>query len=218
MHYDILTAWSSVKRASGGAMAGTRDAQRRRTRRALIEAAQELLRAGRTPTVDDVAATADVSRRTVYMHFATLDQLLLDASVGLLSAPAVDSALDAGASSSARDRVEALVRVLFASAADTLPVGRQIIRLTVDGSTAGGTPRRGYRRIEWIERALEPARERLTPPEFERLVSALAVLIGWEAMTVLADVRAVPPPEQLDTVVWACRALVDAALRSDLPG
>src|SRR4051794_33036061 len=69
--------------------------QRRRTRAAIVTAAGELLRSGRTPTVSDVASAADVSRRTVYEYFPTLEQLLLDATIGMLSQSAVDDAIDA---------------------------------------------------------------------------------------------------------------------------
>ena len=46
---------------------------------------------------------------------------------------------------------------------------------------SAGQPKRGYRRINWIERAIEPLRDNLDDSGFERLVSALAMVIGWEA-------------------------------------
>jgi AcrR family transcriptional regulator len=42
-----------------------REAQRRRTRKAIVDAAMRLIARGTTPSVNDVAAEADVSRRTV---------------------------------------------------------------------------------------------------------------------------------------------------------
>jgi AcrR family transcriptional regulator len=62
-----------------------RPAQRRRTRKAIVDAAIALLSQGVTPSVDDVAAAADVSRRTIYLYFETFDQLLLDATARPLS-------------------------------------------------------------------------------------------------------------------------------------
>ena len=44
-----------------------RPAQRRRTRKAIVEAAKQLLASGRTPSIDEIARAADVSRRTVYL-------------------------------------------------------------------------------------------------------------------------------------------------------
>lgn len=134
----------------------TREAQRRRTRRAIVDAAAELLATGVTPSVGDIAERADVSRRTVYQYFPTLEQLLLDATLGALTQAAVDDAIlatdlpsDAGA------RVERLARALAQRSRDTLPLGHTLIRLTVEGGpaavddTGGGAapPRRGYRRV-----------------------------------------------------------------------
>src|SRR5215469_5609303 len=68
--------------------------QRRRTRSAIINAAADLLRSGGTaPGVNEIADAADVSRRTVYQYFPTVEQLLLDATLGLLSQAAVDDAI-----------------------------------------------------------------------------------------------------------------------------
>ena len=191
--------------------------QRRRTRSAIINAAAELLRSGRTaPGVSEIADAADVSRRTVYQYFPTVDQLLLDATLGLLSQAAVDDAIhraDPGGDD-APSRVSAMIRALADMSSQTMPLGRSLIRLTVDapaGST--GQPKRGYRRIDWIEAAIEPLRGRLDDVGFERLVSALAMVIGWEALIVLQDLRGLTPDEQAEVSTWAARALIKAALQ-----
>jgi hypothetical protein len=94
-----------------------------------------------------------------------------------------------------------------------MPLGRALIRLTV-GAPAGsdGQPKRGYRRIDWIVRAIEPLRNDLDDSAFERLVSALAMVTGWEALIVLQDLRGLPPHEQADVCTWAAHALIQAAL------
>ena len=191
--------------------------QRRRTRSAIINAAEELLRSGRTaPGVNEIADAADVSRRTVYQYFPTVEQLLLDATLGLLSQAAVDDAIDRAdpGGDDAPSRVSAMIRALTDMSSQTMPLGRSLIRLTVDapaGST--GQPMRGYRRIDWIETAIEPLRGRLDDAGFERLVSALAMVIGWEALIVLQDLRGLTPGEQAEVSTWAARALIQAALQ-----
>jgi AcrR family transcriptional regulator len=198
-----------------------RVAQRRRTRAAIVEAATRLLAEGRTPSVDEVAEAADVSRRTVYMYFPTLDQLLLDAAVGALSATQMDEAMTAAPT--AEDpaaRVEALVATSTRLAPTTLPLGRKIVRLTVDPSDAAApaSPRRGYRRVEWIERALEPLRGTLSDEQFERLTSALCLLVGWEAQIVLRDVRGLDAEAEERVLSWAARTLVTGMLAEAEPG
>src|SRR5690242_19868670 len=156
---------------TAGAESG-RFRQRRRTRAAIVAATTELLRAGATPSVGEIADAADVSRRTVYAYFPTLEQLLLDATLGMLSQSAVDDAIDAADEGGAPEqRVEAMVRAFSAMSAETQPLGRSLIRLTVDAPRPSdeASPVRGYRRIAWIERALEPLRDVLDPAAFERL-------------------------------------------------
>ena len=201
-----------------------RDAQRRRTRRAIVEATAALLARGTTPTVADVAAAADVSRRTVYLYFPTFDQLLLDATVGALSQASVDRAIDAGGTGdpgNARGhdgnvdaRVERMVRAIHQVSPEAERLGRSLVRLTVDAPPAAdGTPRRGYRRLEWIETALAPLRRRIPPARFRRLVNALAMVVGWEALIVQRDVCGLSAREGEAVSVWAARSLVQSAIR-----
>ena len=138
-----------------------RIAQKRRTRREIVAAAAALLAEGKTPSVADVAERADVSRRTVYMYFPTLEQLLVDAALQAISRDTVDATLDAlDGNADATARVEAMTRAVQRLFAETEQHGRTLLRLTVDAPADQATsePRRGYRRVEWIERALEPLR------------------------------------------------------------
>jgi AcrR family transcriptional regulator len=197
-----------------------RAAQRRRTRAAIVDAATRLLAEGRTPSADEIAAAADVSRRTVYMYFPTLDQLVLDATVGALSATEMDTAMSAAAA--AEDPVvgvDALVSTSTRLAPVTLPLGRKIIRLTVDAGQPGqDAPKRGFRRVAWVEQAVEPLRRELSHEQFERLVSALCLVVGWEAHIILEDVRGLRPEEEERVLRWAARALVDAIRAEDRDG
>jgi AcrR family transcriptional regulator len=197
--------------------------QRRRTRNAIVAATTTLLREGESPSVGEIAAAADVSRRTVYQHFPTLQQLLVDATVGMLSQESVDAAIDAadaghlrGATGSTQDaiaRVTAMIRVLVESAEQTMPLGRNLLSLTVGTPPEpGAPPRRGYRRTAWIERALDPLRPELSEPAYERLVSALAMVVGWEALLVLQDLRGLEQADQVETSQWAARALIEATM------
>jgi AcrR family transcriptional regulator len=193
-----------------------RVAQKRRTRKAIVDAAVALLARGETPSVTAVAAAADVSRRTVFLYFPTFDQLLVDATVGALSEPPVERVLaQAPPGEQPAARVERLVRALHHVTPEMERLGRSLIRLTVaaDAPTPGaGMPRRGYRRVEWIESALAPWQGRLDRTRWRRLVCALAMVIGWEALIVQRDVCGLTEPEGEELSVWAARALVAAAL------
>jgi AcrR family transcriptional regulator len=191
-----------------------RQAQRNRTRRAIVEAAMQLLRSGATPSMSEIADAAQVSRRTAYMYFPTLEQLLIDATLGALSQGKIDSVLAESASKNPEYRIEQLSRAINANSAESLHLGRALIRLTIEGKDpAAGGPRRGYRRVQWIEQALAPARETLSAAEFDRLVSAICVLIGWEPMIALKDVRGLSPKQADEVLAFAVVAVVQKALQ-----
>lgn len=190
-----------------------RTAQRNRTRKAIVDATMQLMAAGRTPSITEIIQAAQVSRRTIYMYFPNVEQLLLDATLGAWSAKTIDPAITDFATNDVAARVEHLSRTANSSVSETIHLGRALIRLTVEGEEPlSGGPRRGYRRIQWIERALDPARAKLRPKEFERLVSALSLLIGWEPLIVLKDVRGLDQKEAVEVLAFAARAIVNAAL------
>jgi AcrR family transcriptional regulator len=192
-----------------------RVAQRRRTRRAILDATAQLLQAGEEPSVNEIAAAADVSRRTVYLYYPTLDQLVLDATIGSLNVD-VDAALAAQTSTDPHERLRTLVSETFATMETSLPLGRKLIRLTVDApAPADGGPRRGHRRIGWVEWAVEPLRDRLTRSDYDDLVSALALVIGWEAFIVLLDVRGLTPRRARAVTLRTAEAILDAAPTRD---
>src|ERR1700754_62271 len=62
----------------GGMSSTPRDRQTRRTRRALVDAADALFAEGRVPTVAAVAERADVARATAYRYFPSQEALLLE--------------------------------------------------------------------------------------------------------------------------------------------
>jgi AcrR family transcriptional regulator len=193
---------------------GARLAQRRRTRKAIVDATVALMAAGTTPSVNDVAAAAEVSRRTIYMYFPTFDQLLIDATVAALSQASVEGALQREPSTDVERRVEAMVRALSGVTPEVERLGRTLIRLTVEspsGPLAAGMPRRGYRRIEWIETALEPLRREVGNATFQRLVNALAMVVGWEALIVQRDVCGLSATEGEELSLWAAKAFIAAA-------
>ena len=202
------------RKDSASAAGAGRVAQRNRTRKAIVDAARRLIEAGETPSMAEIAAAAEVSRRTLYMYFPTLEQLLIDATLGALSRSAIDPVVADSRSRDAAERAEQLSRAMNRHSGETMHLGRALIRLTVEGDEpASGGPRRGYRRVQWIEKALAPAREKMTVKEFERLVSALCVLVGWEPMIALKDTRGLDGNEASEVLAFAVRAAVEKALR-----
>lgn len=191
----------------------TRDNQRARTRRDLVAAAVGLLSSGRTPTVTEVADTAGVSRRTAYRYFPSAEQLTAEALLeGFRSE--VEREIDAGSPDDAMPlRVSRLVEALHHLTLDNERLLRQIVRLTIDrDQIEPGVPPRPSRRLEYVEQALRPLSGQLASGQYERLVNAMAVVIGIEARIVLHDICGLDDNQIFETERWAAQALLTAAL------
>jgi AcrR family transcriptional regulator len=215
---EVVSVGQARRPDSATKTGGGRVAQRRRTRQAILDATKRLLQDGYTPSIDEVAAAADVSRRTIYMHFPTLDQLLVDATSAQLTERTIGPLLsDQTLGDDPRDRVDAFARALIDLAAEGLPLARRMLRLTVDTPQPATSARRGYRRVEWISIVLEPLRGTLTVEQFDRLRAGLTVVLGWEAMIVLRDTLELNADEEQRVLRWAAQALLDAVLAESEP-
>jgi len=193
-----------------------RPAQRRRTRSTIIAATAELLAAGKSPSVAEIAEAADVSRRTVYMYFPTLEHLLLDATLGTIAKSSVEQTVASLTEEpDVEVRVEEMARAIQRGAAETEQQGRTLLRLTAEASRSSSPrchPPRGYRRGEWVERVLSPLKPNIGAKRFERLVSALVMVLGWESLFVQRDIRGLSLEQSEDLSAWAAVALLRASL------
>jgi AcrR family transcriptional regulator len=192
----------------------TRENQKARTRRDLVDAALRLLADGGTPTVTEVADAANVSRRTAYRYFPTGEQMIAEALLEGMRSD-VEREIDAGPSNDdIATRVDHLVGALHHLTVSKEHLLRQMIRLTIDrNAIEPGVPPRPSRRLDYVEQALSPLRKELTPAGYDRLVHATAVVIGIEARIVLRDICDLDDQAIVATERWAAQALLAAALR-----
>jgi AcrR family transcriptional regulator len=200
--------------------------QKGRTRGALLAAAVQLVTSGAQPTVAEVADAAAVSRRTAYRYFPTQEQMLVEAALegvrGILS-----QAIEGGNGKkpdieNVEARLDRAVKALQQSAVANEQLLRTMIRLTVSAPTSSSTAdppvrKRGYRRIEWIALALAPVKKKLGKRRYERLVSALAMCVGIEALIVLRDLRGLRESEAEEVSRWAARTLLRESLEEVAP-
>src|SRR4249920_1972929 len=136
--------------------AGGRSAQKARTRDALVAAARDLVAAGATPTVEDAAAAASISRTTAYRYFPSKRALLVAAHPEI----AATSMLPANPPQDPAARLDAVVRNFSAMILDTEAQQRTMLRLSLEADAAGRDPlplRQG-RAIGWIAEALDSVR------------------------------------------------------------
>ncbi|RAK61017.1 TetR/AcrR family transcriptional regulator [Phenylobacterium hankyongense] len=188
--------------------------QKRRTRKALLEAAARLRSVGRNPTLEEVAEEALVSRATAYRYFASVDGLLLESALDV-AMPRAEDLFPPGAPTDPVARLErvdqAVHDMMVANEAPLRMMLAQSLERSVRGDAEDGVPARQNRRSPLIDAALEPARHLLDPDAIKPLSAALALLVGTEALVVLKDVLQLEDAEAREVKRWAIRALVEAA-------
>lgn len=193
-----------------------RSNQRHRTRQDLLNAAVRLLKQGASPTMDDVAAEARVSRATAYRYFPSLDALLVEAPLGI-TVPSPEALFAGERSTDPEQRIDkagmAMHEMVYGNETQLRRLLANSLQLTAGQRKGDAIPVRQNRRTPLIEAALAPARGRLTKTAYDRLCAALAVYLGPESMVVFRDVLQLDEAEARKVKSWAVRALVRAALR-----
>lgn len=186
-----------------------RQRQKARTRDALVRSARSLLAEGQTPTVEQAAEAAGISRATGYRYFPNQSALLVAAHPEIEA----ESLLGPDPPADVAERLDIVVLALSKMFLDAEPAYRAMLRLALepDPEVRGELPLRKGLRIPWIEEALAPLRGRIPPAAYRRLVHAVAAAIGIEALVTLIDLVGLSREEAVEVMRWSARALLRGA-------
>jgi AcrR family transcriptional regulator len=200
-------------------MSDPRANQKDRTRAAIVEAAAQLVREGKAPSLGEAAKAAKVSRATAYRYFPTPEALHLEVAGVTPAFEPVEALVQSlnGAPSEARLAafLDVFYRVAFAEEARM----RMALKVYLDtwfasqGSNGTMPAVREGRRMRWLDQVLAPTRPKLSEAQWQRLKSALALASGPDALVVMKDVCRLDDEAALETLQWTARALLEAALR-----
>jgi len=191
--------------------------QKKRTRMAILQACRDVIRAGGTVTMPDVARLALVSEATAYRYFPDLASLVNEAFDGLWAAPA-DALSPVADCADPVERVafacEFLLRdVLSAQAAVRAMIAATITRPELASARPGI-------RFGLIDEALAPLEDTLgatDPARLSQLKGDLAAVLSAEALFSLTDLAQLTPGEAIASLVRTASTITRAALR-DAPG
>jgi AcrR family transcriptional regulator len=195
-----------------------RQNQKDRTRKDLLLAAARLGKQGKTPSLEEIAREALVSRATAYRYFPSTEALLVEAALDV-AIPDADALFADTSSDDPVARLEHVDTVLHDIILANEPAMRMMLVHTLQrgmkhAEEDGDVPVRQNRRMPLIEAALAPARQEFKPAALKTLSQALALFMGTEGMVVVKDVLQLNDAEARKVKRWAIRALVQAARRS----
>jgi AcrR family transcriptional regulator len=186
-----------------------RTGQKIRTRNALVDAARALIARGITPTVEEAASEASISRTTAYRYFANQRELLVAAHPQI----DVNSLLPDDAPDDAAERLDIVLDSYLQSTVENERALRTAFVMSLNDDGDDLVLRRG-RAIGWLEDAFSPLRDRLSPREIKRLAHAVRASAGIESLIWLVDVAGLTRRDAVKLMKWSAHALLRAALNS----
>ncbi|MCW2721900.1 TetR/AcrR family transcriptional regulator [Pseudonocardia sp.] len=183
--------------------------QKSRTREALVTAARELLAGGITPTVEEAARAASISRTTAYRYFPNQRALVGAAH------PEIDrtSLLPADPPTDPHHRLDLVLDATGRIVLEWEAQLRASLRLSLQPGTdpTGPVLRRG-RVIGWIADALTPLATTHPDLDLHRTAIAIRSATGIEAFIWLVDVAGLPRDDALNLMHDNGRAILRSAL------
>ena len=194
-----------------------RQNQKNRTRKDLLQAAARLSKQGQTPSFEEIAQEALVSRATAYRYFPNIEALLVEAALDV-AIPDADALFASGPSEDPVARLERVDTMLHDLVLANETAMRMMLVHTLQRGLRrddeGDIPVRQNRRTPLIEAALAPTQQEFKPATLKTLSQALALIMGTEAMVVVKDVLQLSDAEARKVKRWAIRALVQAARKN----
>jgi AcrR family transcriptional regulator len=190
--------------------------QKRRTRRAIIEAASNLVRAGQQPSVAEAAEAALVSKATAYRYFPTQQSLLQEVGYEAIH-PSARSLLAGAPVDDPQARFETVLRAITRQMTSDEALFRTVMKVTQERwleSTVRGEQDpvvREGRRLEHIDAAIEPLQGNLDSETLARLRCGLALVLGIEPIVILKDVCGLDSAETLKVLEWVGKTLIEAS-------
>ena len=192
-----------------------RSRQKARTRQALAEATRRLMAEGVTPTVEQAAAAAGVSRTAAYRYFPNQTALVLGAHPETQQT----SLLPPDAPTDPARRLDLVMTTHLRTLLEWEPQLRATLRLSLDPATAAGElPLRQGRVITWLEDALTPLGRTHPHIDIHRLAVAIRSATGIESLIWLTDVARLPRSQAVDLLRENAHALLGAAVAAPPTG
>jgi len=190
-----------------------RTRQKARTRSQLIAATRALIAAGTaSPTVEQAAEEASVSRTTAYRYFPSQKALLIAAHPEIQTSSLLPEEPGDDPVTRLALAIDKFVDLVLESEGQQ----RTMLRLSLE-SDATDLPLRQGRAIGWFVDALAPLEPRLGKADIHRLAVAIRSAVGIESLVWLTDIAGLSREEAARQLRWTAQAVLAHALAEGLP-
>jgi len=185
-----------------------RIAQKMKTRQVLLATANAMMLEGKELHIEEVAKEAGVSKATAYRYFSNKDILQQEAFLHKKSEDKEDLF-----SNSDKDDIKARIEILIKYHYNVLTKNEIEFRLYLSAALKDSVQNklnysRAGRRVLLIEEALISLKETKTKTQFNKIVSAISIILGIESITILKDLCGLENKNVLGIWRWMIHKIV----------
>jgi AcrR family transcriptional regulator len=186
--------------------------QKLKTREALINKANELLKKGLLNSIEQVAQEAGISKATAYRYFTNLDSLKREASLQLKSEHPKNLFSDL-ATEDLGGRLRRLIDYHYHLFIENEDEFRLFLGSVISESVSDrSVNQRGGRRVAMIREALEPLKGKYKTADMDHMVNALSLVFGIESIIILKDLNGLSNEAILQNWRWTVRKITNSPI------
>lgn len=186
--------------------------QKLQTRSEILKAARVMMHKKKKITIADIAKKANISRATMYRYYSNIDILFTEASLHIQH-KTPDQLSEEVQEMNLKDRILHIQNHYMVSAQKNEVGFRRYLSAVLTESIVSKKQLRGARRVESLNKALEPFKVNLDNDTFKKLISTSSVLMGIDPLITCKDVCKLNNEETNETLEWAIEMLVKGILQ-----
>lgn len=182
--------------------------QKMKTREKLLVAANSILIEGKEVSVEQAAKRASVSKATAYRYFSSKEVLQKEAALHTKS-EVKEHLFSELAASDLNGRIEKLIDYHYNILTNNEVEFRLFLSAVMKESVQNqANYSRAGRRVLLIEEALKPLKKTSNKDKFDKMVSAISLILGIESITILKDLCHLGNEEILAHWKWMINKLI----------
>ncbi|MBX2873617.1 MAG: TetR/AcrR family transcriptional regulator [Saprospiraceae bacterium] len=183
--------------------------QKLKTRKKIIQGAQEFLAKGQAFTLEDVASASGVSRATVYRYYSNVEAIAAEVALDLnIESP--EEIYEMYQDLPLKEAILGIQNHINHFSINNEATLRKFLSVVIAGEAPA--TKRGARRVSALGMAFQ--NENLAPghAEVKNLIHIATLLMGMEAFIVTKDVCRLGDQESMDVLQWGLEKLLQAVL------
>ncbi|MEM7105664.1 MAG: TetR/AcrR family transcriptional regulator [Bacteroidota bacterium] len=179
--------------------------QKLKTRNKILGGAQYFLNQGKTFSLDDVARQAGMSRATIYRYYSSAEVLSIEAGLDLnIDHP--NTIFENYKNLPFEEMILGIQDYFNRFSVDNEPALRRFLSTVM--STESPENKRGARRVQTMQLALNHSGVNLEKSEMDKLICVATIFMGLEPLIVTKDVCKLNNQSSLEVLKWGLELIL----------